>query len=323
MDWSKLPWVDISFVLLAAWYMYQGYRRGFIVASFTAAGFIAGFAAALLLYAPLAALTTAKLGVAKPFAKPLAFFALLIVMEYASNILSMYVYRRIPQKIRTAKFNRAFGVIPGFLDAAFTAAIMLSLMLALPMPQALKKDIQASPTGSVAVRLSSVLDAAFTGIFGGAIKETLSFVTVRTGSHEAVNLGFRTTGFAPDAAAEQQMLALVNKERAERGLRPLVVRASLTKLARAHSADMLERGYFSHVTPEGLSPSGRADAAGISYLVFGENLALSPDVPTAHQGLMDSPGHRANILAADYGHVGIGIQDAGLYGIMVTQNFSN
>jgi len=323
MDWSKLPWVDISFALVAAWYMYQGYRRGFIAASFSAAGFFVGFIAALFLYAPFATFTTENLGVAKPFSKPLAFFALLIILEYVMNILAMMVYRRIPQKIRTAKFNRLFGVIPGFLDAAFTAAIMLSLMLALPMPQALKKGIQASPTGSVAVRISGVLDAAFTGVFGGAIKETLSFVTIRSGSHEAVELGFRTTGFAPDAASEAQMLTLVNEERAKQGLRPLVGNAALTEIARAHSADMLERGYFSHVTPEGLTPSDRATEAGYFYLVFGENLALSPDVSIAHQGLMDSPGHRANILAADYGKVGIGIQDAGIYGIMVTQNFSN
>ncbi|HTK04599.1 MAG TPA: CvpA family protein [Candidatus Eisenbacteria bacterium] len=323
MDWSKLPWVDISFALVAAWYMYQGYRRGFIAASFSAAGFFVGFAASLLFYAPFAAFTTAHLGVAKPFAKPLAFFALLIVMEYAMNILSMYVYRRVPPNIRKAKVNRLFGIIPGFLDAAFTAAIMLSLMMALPMPQALKKDIQASPTGAFALRVSGALDAAFTGVFGGAIKETLAFVTIRTDSHDAVDLGFRTTGFAPDAAAEARMLALVNEERTSRGLKPLVANAALTKLARAHSADMLERGYFSHITPEGLSPSDRANEAGIRYLVFGENLALSPDVPTAHQGLMNSPGHRANILAADYGRVGIGIQDAGIYGIMVTQNFSN
>ena len=323
MDWSKVPWVDIGFALFAGCYMYQGYRRGLIAASFSAASFVLGLFCALLLYAPLAAATSARLGMARPFAKPLAFFFMLIAMEWVTNLLSFYLYTRVPLAIRRNKANRVLGVIPGFVDAAFTASVLLALAIALPFPQGIKKQVQASPTGAAGIRLASAFDAAFTGVFGGAVKETLNFVTVRTDSHDAVELGFRTQGFAPDAAAEAAMLELVNGERTKRGLRPLRVDPRLTAVARAHSADMLERGYFSHVTPEGRTPSDRADAAGISYFVYGENLALSPDVPTAHDGLMNSPGHRANILAADYGHIGIGIQDAGIYGIMVTQNFKD
>ncbi|HTM68091.1 MAG TPA: CvpA family protein [Candidatus Binatia bacterium] len=323
MDWSNVPWIDIGFALFAAWYMYQGYRRGLILATLSAASFVVGLVASLLLYSPLANFTTSTMGVARPFSKPLAFFFLLIAMEYVMNLASIYAYHRIPERVRRARTNRVLGIIPGFVDAAFTASVMLALVIALPMPQGLKKAIQASPTGAAGVRFAGAFDAAFANVFGGAIKETIGFVTVHPGSHDTVDLGFRTKRFAPDAEAESAMIALVNEERTKRGLRPLKYDAALTRLARAHSADMLERGYFSHVTPEGLSPSDRADAAGIRYIVFGENLALAPDVPTAHQGLMDSPGHRANILAADYGRIGIGIQDAGVYGIMVTQNFSN
>lgn len=323
MDWSRLPWVDIAFVAMAAWYMRIGYRRGFFVSAFDAFGFFAGFMTTLLLYAPAAALVSSSYGVPRQFAKPLAFFALLVATEFVSNKLAVLIYRKIPLAVRTAKVNRTLGIIPGFLDAAFTAAIVLSLLLALPMPQGLKDAILGSPTGAASVRVSALIDAKFSNIFGGAIKETLTFVTVRQGSQDSVDLRFHTDGYAADAVAEGRMLALVNAERAERGLRPLVADAALVTLARAHSADMLSRGYFAHVDPEGRQPSGRADAAGFAYRVYGENLALAPDVPLAHQGLMDSPGHRANILAAEFGRIGIGIQDAGIYGIMVTQNFAD
>jgi uncharacterized protein YkwD len=86
---------------------------------------------------------------------------------------------------------------------------------------------------------------------------------------------------------------------------------------------MLARGYFSHYTPEGLSPFDRMTQAGIAYTSAGENLAFSPNVQLAMQGLMQSPGHRANILSKDYGKVGIGVIDGGIYGEMFVQEFTN
>ncbi len=65
----------------------------------------------------------------------------------------------------------------------------------------------------------------------------------------------------------------------------------------------------------------RMAAAGVTYRTAGENLALAPTLSLAHTGLMNSPGHRANILHPDFGRVGIGIVDGGLRGLMVTQNF--
>jgi uncharacterized protein YkwD len=65
------------------------------------------------------------------------------------------------------------------------------------------------------------------------------------------------------------------------------------------------------------------DKANIKYMLAGENLALAPDVEIAHNGLMNSPGHRANILNSDYGKVGIGCMDGGMYGKMFSQEFTN
>lgn len=61
----------------------------------------------------------------------------------------------------------------------------------------------------------------------------------------------------------------------------------------------------------------------VRFRTAGENLALAPSVPIAHTGLMNSPGHRANILQSGFGRVGIGILDGGKRGLMVTQNFRN
>ena len=61
----------------------------------------------------------------------------------------------------------------------------------------------------------------------------------------------------------------------------------------------------------------------IKFSAAGENLALAPNVSLAHQGLMNSPGHRANIMSGDFGKVGIGVVDGGIYGEMFVQEFTD
>jgi uncharacterized protein YkwD len=119
------------------------------------------------------------------------------------------------------------------------------------------------------------------------------------------------------------MLELVNRERAANGLEPLASDPEMTEVARRHSADMFERGYFSHNTPENKTPFDRMRAADVRFRTAGENLALAPTLSIAHTGLMNSPGHRANILEPRYGRLGIGILDGGRRGLMITQNFRN
>ncbi|SDN58662.1 uncharacterized protein, YkwD family [Paenibacillus sp. yr247] len=120
---------------------------------------------------------------------------------------------------------------------------------------------------------------------------------------------------------EQQMLDQVNKERAAVGLSPLVVDAALTKTARLKSQDMDDNKYFSHDSPTYGSPFDMMEKFGITYNAAGENIACNQTVQAAHEALMNSPGHKANILSKDYNHIGIGIVDGGPCGKMFTQQF--
>jgi uncharacterized YkwD family protein len=120
---------------------------------------------------------------------------------------------------------------------------------------------------------------------------------------------------------ESQLLALVNNERTAAGLAPLTPDARLDQTARAKSQDMISRGYFDHNSPTYGSPFDQLQAAGIAYHAAGENLAGNQTVAAAHQALMDSPGHRANILNPQFTKVGIGIIEGGPYGLMVTEQF--
>lgn len=122
-------------------------------------------------------------------------------------------------------------------------------------------------------------------------------------------------------AEEQQMLNLVNQERQSQGLQPLKANLELTKVARVKAKDMIANNYFSHQSPTYGSPFDMMKQFGISYRTAGENLAGNQTVQKAHTALMNSEGHRANILKPAFTEVGIGIVSGGPYGKMFVQMF--
>jgi uncharacterized protein YkwD len=115
---------------------------------------------------------------------------------------------------------------------------------------------------------------------------------------------------APAASgSEATVLALVNEARAAAGCGAVRADPALAAVARAHSADMRDRDYFSHDTPEGLSPFDRAEAAGITS-ARAENIAAGQrDAAAVMDAWMNSPGHRANILDCSLSTLGVGVAE--------------
>ncbi|MFG3020582.1 CAP domain-containing protein [Streptomyces sp. NPDC048254] len=122
------------------------------------------------------------------------------------------------------------------------------------------------------------------------------------------------------AAAEAEVLKLVNEERAKVGCSALSVNSSLTKLAEAFSEDMAARDFFDHTDPDGKTPWDRDAAAGIANL-GGENIARGQATAQAvMDAWMNSEGHRANILNCDFKTLGVGVH-LGSGGPWWTQDF--
>lgn len=122
-------------------------------------------------------------------------------------------------------------------------------------------------------------------------------------------------------AQEQQMFNLVNQARSQANVPPLQIDMELTKMARIKSQDMIDNNYFSHYSPKYGSPFDMMKSFGINYVYAGENIAGNQTVQAAQNALMNSPGHRKNILSTDYTHIGIGIRQGGQFGTMFTQDF--
>ncbi|KFD42156.1 hypothetical protein HX99_06885 [Peptococcaceae bacterium SCADC1_2_3] len=121
---------------------------------------------------------------------------------------------------------------------------------------------------------------------------------------------------------EQKMIDLINIQRSKYGLTPLKINADLTRAARLKANDMLENNYFSHTSPTYGSPFNMLRQFDISYRTAAENLAGAPTVEMAHESLMNSPGHRANILNPNFTDIGIGVISGSVYGKIFVQMFT-
>ncbi|MET8450856.1 sigma-70 family RNA polymerase sigma factor [Streptomyces sp. NPDC005209] len=136
----------------------------------------------------------------------------------------------------------------------------------------------------------------------------------------------RTSVVTPPAQAAPsgtvaQVVALVNKERANAGCGPLTEDPQLDKAAQGLSDDMAARNFFDHTDPDGRDPGQRITAAGYRWSTYGENIAQGQQTPASvMDSWMHSPGHRANILNCSFKNIGVGVHK-GSGGPWWTQDF--
>ncbi len=124
------------------------------------------------------------------------------------------------------------------------------------------------------------------------------------------------------ARHESEALVLLNETRVEHGLLPLTLDGPLSEVARRHSQELAERGLVSHHSNlYGLTTERRIRITYPDIPRMGENIARNRSIARAHQGLLNSPRHRANRLDPSFTHVGIGVARSGLYALYLTEVF--
>lgn len=316
--------IDILLVIIILLSVLNGYRRGFVHGVLDLAGWVLSLIAGLRFYQPLARLIGSRIDLwSEVWDQPIAFIVIALFVGVVVQAIGYALLRSLPEDIHERRVNQAFGVVPGFVNGLIIVAILSALLLAIPLSEGISERTRDSAVVNRLAVYAERLENQLRPVFGEAIARTLNLLTIRPDSNEHVTLPFKVERTRPRPDLEKQMLDLVNQERVAAGLNPLAPDPELTEVARRHSADMFARGYFAHDTPEGLTPFDRMRQANVRFLIAGENLALAPTIPVAHTGLMNSPGHRANILRPQFGRVGIGVMDGGMRGLMVSQEFRN
>jgi len=304
--------------------MFLGYYYGFIRVAIELIGFFFSLAISFTLY-PSFSTVLSKIFTKMPLSvvNLLSFFVIWIVFDAIYLIGAHFFYKKFNRKITDSGINRIAGIFASLGKGVIMIAVILTLIAYLPVQGSIKSKVLNSKIASKIVAKTSVYEQDVQKLFGRAIKDSLAYFMVKPKENERIELNFKTTTVTVDAASEEEMFRLLNEERTSRGIKPVVMENSLRHLARAHSRDMFAKGYFAHINLENKDPFDRMEAASINYEYGGENLALAPTVDLAHEGLMNSEGHKANILDPNFGKIGIGCIDAGPYGKMFSQEFTD
>lgn len=318
-----MNFIDLGIIIVALFFIYESQKRGLTNELLNLFGLLFALIGSLLFYPNVANLLTKFINIPKIAINPIAFLICWLIFETAYSYATYHLGKKYLVKLVDKPVDRYLAFIPGVINSLLFSAFILLFLVSIPISPTFKKSIFDSKIGSPLITYATVLEQPFNSIFGPIAKQSLTFLTVNPEEKGSVSLGYAQDQLSVDYVGEQEIFNLVNEERAKIGVQPLIWDETRVQVGRLHSEDMFKRGYFSHYSPEGKDVGDRLQAAGIVFQIAGENLALAPSISSAHTGLMNSPGHKRNILDPAFNKVGIGVIDGGVYGKMVTQVFTN
>lgn len=314
--------IDIILLLIIVFAVWHAVSRGFIESTFEILIWLGSFLSAFFLSRHLAWLLDKLMELPELWIRPISFIILLIFFSWLISSMCDRLLKKISERQLESRINKLTGLIPGLFSGLVYSVMISFFLLAYPVGSMSQQAAESRLAGTLTNRSGPIGEKISSAFYDFGMKLG-SGMTIHPKGRETVKLPFRSNSNKVRHDLELKMLEMINTERTRDGLATLRFDEELAQVARKHSRDMLSRAYFSHYTPEGKSPFDRMNEDGIRFLTAGENLALAQNLKLAHQGLMESPGHRANILHRAYRSVGIGIIDGGIHGIIITQNFRN
>ena len=315
-----MNWIDLILAIVVLLAIIAGLSRGFIYGMLDLGTWVGSLVLGYLFY-PYTANWLDRFFNLGAWLLPVAFILTTIIAKILIGLVVRIILRIIPAHANHNGMNRFLGIIPGAINGWIAAVIISALLLALPIRNRITEETRESRFAPPLAMQAEWANRKLAPVFDEAIRKTMNSLTVRPDSDESVDLNFTYNKAVARPALEAEMLEMVNNERIKAGLRPVKADPEMTRVARTHSQDMFVRGYFAHVNPNGKDPFDRMEDANVRFMTAGENLALAQTVGIAHNNLMNSPGHRANILNPAFGRLGIGIMDGGFYGLMISQEF--
>lgn len=120
---------------------------------------------------------------------------------------------------------------------------------------------------------------------------------------------------------EYELLSLINTERKKNNLSALEIDEDLQNIARLKAQDLVDKNYFSHISPTYGTPFEMLKSNKISYKTASENIAGNPSISGAFESWMNSDSHKSNILSNDYNYTGLAVVDSISYGKIIVELF--
>lgn len=320
--------IDLVIIVFLGLLLVRGWARGFVREGMDLVGLVLGTVLAFRLGPTVGVIVAAMANTSEAASRLIGG----LIVFFAAGIGTALATRAIERRARMPGLNlvnRAGGAGLAAAWGVFLATLALTMGVVLPMPPAVADSIDDSAVAQRLTDPSGFAQEVFTGLSGDRIIETMLQLREVVGTRRMV--------IEPDAVVEippadpedltaapeeaREIFDLVNRARIDVGLDPLAWSDALASVGRGHALEMYLEGYFAHTSPATGDVGDRLAASGITYRVAGENLALAATVEDVHGGLMDSPGHRANIEGDLYRRVGIAVV-RGPLGLMTVQVFT-
>lgn len=320
--------VDLVILVFLALLLVRGWTRGFVREAMDLIGLVAGTILAFRLGPAFGVLVSAVTDVSDEVAR----FVGGLIVFFVVGIGAAFATRAIERAARLPGLNlvnRAGGAGLAAAWGVFLATLVLTLGVVMPMPPAVADSIDGSAVARTLTDPEGVAQDVFIGLSGDRLIETMLNLRNVVGARRVVvdpdtvvEIGSSDPAdLERDRVAALEVLDLVNSARAAAGLAFLAWDESLAEVGAGHAFEMYVDGYFAHTSPVTGDVGDRVGGAGIRFSIAGENLALAGTVADVHEGLMESPGHRANIEAEFYSSIGIAVI-AGPLGLMTVQVFT-
>jgi len=324
-----MNWIDLAFIVFVGFYAFRGFHRGLVREAIDLVGFALGLVLSVRFYS-VAGAPLRFLGVPDGWADIIGGSLIFLLFVVAAIFVAVKTHTALGDKAAATPLKVGGAAFAALWSGLF-AAFMLVVLTVIPSPQNAQAAVSDSLVGRGVLAGGSPIYPILEDHAKKEARNLLFYLRQYftqlepekpRGSTETEEF-FKiqaSNDIQIDPAAERTILDLVNKERTSRGLKPLVLHIQIREVARLHSADMYRRGYFAHRNPDNKDPFDRMAEGQVTFTYAGENLALAPTIVMVHQGLMNSPKHRDNILKAQFTDLGIAVYK-GPYGLMVTQNF--
>lgn len=320
--------IDVVALLLLGLLLVRGWSRGFVREGMDLVGLVLGTVLAFRLAPAVGSVVAALSGTSDEAARLIGGTMVLVAVGIGAALLTRVIEGRF-RLPGLNLVNRAGGAGLAAAWGLFLATLVLTVGVVLPMPAAIAEQLDSSAVTRTLTDPDGLAQEVFTGLAGDRIvagvlrlRELVGSRSVVIGPGERVELAAAAPDdLEDDPAATRRIFDLLNEARVENGLAALAWSDALGAVAVGHATEMYLEGYFAHESPVTGDVGDRLVAAGVPFSVAGENLALAAMADEVHDGLMESPGHRANILGETFRSAGVAVI-AGPLGLMTVQVFT-
>jgi uncharacterized protein YkwD len=320
--------VDLILGAVLAFLVVRGWMRGFVKEALDLAGLVAGVILSFRLSPALGGVLSNMSGVSEDVTR----FVAGIIIFLSVGIGAAFLARTLERKARLPGLNlinRAWGAGLAAAWGIFLATLIVSLLAIMPLPSAVSAQLEESSMTQTLTDPEGVPQQMFARLSGDTVMQRLISLRDAVGTgrlvvepEDELTVPAAEPGeLSVDLRAASDVYELLNKARIAAGLDPLAFSPALEAVAEGHAEEIYLTGVFSHRSATTGTVGDRLVAADVSYVVAGENLALAAGAAEIHEGLMDSEGHRANILRRDFRRVGIAVV-SGPLGLMAVQVFT-